>query len=175
MLLILAASLVVAPVGAQERGQEEPVLAEVEPRAAREGETVEVRGSGWEPGGQIEVSYRGRSMGFATTAPDGTWETEIAVPDVEPPTSIELEVSGVAVTGEETTFPVTLDVTTATPRGTWIVVGVVAAIVLVIVLLGAAMLMRRRRPPLRQQMAEGGTPVRNPDPRKEPQPRDEPR
>lgn len=171
--IVAAAVLLAAPVAAQQQGPEDPTLAEVDPARARAGDTVEVRGSGWEPGEQIEVAYQGRPVSFATTGADGTWETQVTVPDVEAPATAQLEVSGVSATGEETTLRITLEVAAGIRPGVWVVIGVVAAVVLIVVIIGAAMLMRRPRPTLRQRMAEGETPVRNPDPREEPQPHDD--
>lgn len=174
LLLALGMSLIVtAPAVAQQRAPEDVVSAEVEPREARVGASVEVTGTGWAPETQIEIAYRNRPLAFATVAAEGTFRADVQVPNVEAPTAIRLDVSGTAVTGEETSFEVQLNVETGTPRGTWIVLGVVAAVVLLVLILGWAMILRRRRPSLRQQVAEGKTPVRNPDPRKEPQPHDD--
>ncbi|HEX6208939.1 MAG TPA: hypothetical protein VF058_11360 [Actinomycetota bacterium] len=170
LVLVAAAVAAAAPVRAQQQGPEEPTIAEVEPARARVGDTVDVRGTGWEPGSRIEISHQRRPLAFATVRPDGRWEAGVRVPSADPPTTIEVTVSGTAVTGETTTLEVSLDVAPGMPRGIWIVVGGVALVVLLVLALGWAMLARQRRRSITQRVAEGQTPSRNPDPRREPQP-----
>lgn len=159
------------PAWAQ-RGPTEPTQVTVSSRKAVPGGTVVVEGTGWAPDTQIDIAWNGTQLAFTTVQADGRFEREVPVPDVEPPRDVQIVVSGTAATGGSQEEFLTLSVVEGTPRGTWLVVGIVSAIVILVLVVGAFLFFRRRRPTLAQQEAEGETPVRNPDPREEPQPED---
>lgn len=122
------------------------------------GQPITVTGDGWQPGSEVAITLHCpegyvRALGTATVAADGTFSTQVTIPEDAPPGECILRVTGVGADGQARTVDVTLTivapddpapapalVTTGGP----ITIGAALAFVL-LVLGGLALSVARRR------------------------------
>lgn len=153
-------------------GQGTPTQVTVDDRTVLEGDPVTVRGTGWGPGTTVRILLGDRELGRAAVESDGRFAQEITMPADQGSGEVDLAARGADQTGDPTVLSVSVRVSEGTPRGTFVMIGIVAGIVLLILVVGFVLVRARRRPPdtLAEDARAGRTPVRNPDPRHDPQP-----
>lgn len=109
------------------------------------GTQLAVEGTGWQQGSRVRIQFDGTPVGTTTVGDEGTFSTDVAIPEDAAPGQHTLG----AVGTDEEERPASLDTPitveeTATPRG-WLVTLVVLAVVLLAILLLAGLFLNRRR------------------------------
>lgn len=172
LAVVLAAALA-APAAAQVPSGETTEVGASRSEAPA-GDEITVHGSGWEPGAQVTLRIAGQPLAATTVGADGRFARPVMIPNDLGPGSYEVTAEGPDATGNATSLTFQVEVVEgATPRGSFVIVGIVAAITLLVFVVTLIWFFgKRRRTSLAEAAEAGETPAANPDPRDAPQPAD---
>ncbi len=158
-----AATLLLLLAGPALAQQGEPLTANVLDEVAAPGADVGIEGKGWERGTEVEISFDGSPVATTVVRDEGSFSTQITIPEDAAAGQHTIEVTGTSEEGEPSSLRTSVAVDeTQTPRG-WLVTLIVVALVVLAILVLAGLFLNRRRgttgPP-----EEGGPSTQEPAP-----------